>query len=619
MAIIDSFKILFGVDPSGVAKGMAQAENRIKSGVQNIISNVLAPLTGALAIGNAFNNFISQADKLGLLADKLGMDVAEIDAWSAAVENAGGSAEAFQGTLKSFSDNLRNAALVGGGAGVEWLYYMGISAVNAEGKLKNLTEVLPDLADKVAGMSKMKSTYILQQLGLDEGTIRLVQKGRKSVEELVGAMKLFAYSKKDAETAREFNSAMNLLGKGTQSVANLIFAQLTPVVTQLANEFVKFIVFLREHENFVIAFFGVLVALSLKFLAAWLMNPVVAAIMAIIAVAALLAGIIDDLIAYMNGGGSALEDLWSIFGTGEEIAARLNAAWEGLKATGKALWDGLTEEVSRFASFFEPALKPIIGVFTSIFQLIGNIMDGEWRKAGESLRNVFNNALEAVKNMFKGAVDYVLDLLDRIWDWFDNLDFGSIWEGIKEFAGGFFGDDDGEAKEKAKVKPTDKSPLNNNPAFENPYAMGYDGEAKEKAKVKPTDKSPQNNNPAFENPYAMGYDGRGNPVTEARKGQALLPPQVVAPAPTLASAALPTISAMQHASAPAQAQTQPSALAYKPVAPNNTKVDSTLNVGTFNVYTNATNADGTFNDAASSFSNQFGGMMYPALSGVNTK
>lgn len=587
MAIIDSFKILFGVDPSGVAKGMAQAENRIKSGVQNIISNVLAPLTGALAIGNAFNNFISQADKLGLLADKLGMDVAEIDAWSAAVENAGGSAEAFQGTLKSFSDNLRNAALVGGGAGVEWLYYMGISAVNAEGKLKNLTEVLPDLADKVAGMSKMKSTYILQQLGLDEGTIRLVQKGRKSVEELVGAMKLFAYSKKDAETAREFNSAMNLLGKGTQSVANLIFAQLTPVVTQLANEFVKFIVFLREHENFVIAFFSVLVALSLKFLAAWLMNPVVAAIMAIIAVAALLAGIIDDLIAYMNGGGSALEDLWSIFGTGEEIAARLNAAWEGLKATGKALWDGLTEEVSRFASFFEPALKPIIGVFTSIFQLIGNIMDGEWRKAGESLRNVFNNALEAVKNMFKGAVDYVLDLLNRIWEWFDNLDFGSIWEGIKEFAGGFFGGDDEEAKEKAKVKPTDKSPLNNNPAFENPYAMGY--------------------------------DGRGNPVTEARKGQALLPPQVVAPAPTLASAALPTISAMQHASAPAQAQTQPSALAYKPAAPNNTKVDSTLNVGTFNVYTNATNADGTFNDAASSFSNQFGSMMYPALSGVNTK
>lgn len=578
MAIIDSFKILFGVDPSGVAKGMAQAENRIKSGVQNIISNVLAPLTGALAIGNAFNNFISQADKLGLLADKLGMDVAEIDAWSAAVENAGGSAEAFQGTLKSFSDNLRNAALVGGGAGVEWLYYMGISAVNAEGKLKNLTEVLPDLADKVAGMSKMKSTYILQQLGLDEGTIRLVQKGRKSVEELVGAMKLFAYSKKDAETAREFNSAMNLLGKGTQSVANLIFAQLTPVVTQMANEFVKFIVFLREHENFVIAFFGVLVALSLKFLAAWLMNPVVAAIMAIIAVAALLAGVIDDLIAYMNGGGSALEDLWSVFGTGEEIAARLNAAWEGLKATGKALWDGLTEEVSRFASFFEPALKPIIGVFTSIFQLIGNIMDGEWRKAGESLRNVFNNALEAVKNMFKGAVDYVLDLLNRIWDWFDNLDFGSIWEGIKEFAGGFFGDDD----EEAKVKPTD-------------------------------------NNPAFENPYAMGYDERGNPTTEARKGQALLPPQVVAPAPTLASAALPTISAMQHASAPAQAQTQPSALAYKPVAPNNTKVDSTLNVGTFNVYTNATNADGTFNDAASSFSNQFGGMMYPALSGVNTK
>lgn len=573
MAIIDSFKILFGVDPSGVAKGMAQAENRIKSGVQNIISNVLAPLTGALAIGNAFNNFISQADKLGLLADKLGMDVAEIDAWSAAVENAGGSAEAFQGTLKSFSDNLRNAALVGGGAGVEWLYYMGISAVNAEGKLKNLTEVLPDLADKVAGMSKMKSTYILQQLGLDEGTIRLVQKGRKSVEELVGVMKLFAYSKKDAETAREFNSAMNLLGKGTQSVANLIFAQLTPVVTQLANEFVKFIAFLREHENFVIAFFSVLVALSLKFLAAWLMNPVVAAIMAIIAVAALLAGIIDDLIAYMNGGGSALEDLWSIFGTGEEIAARLNAAWEGLKATGKALWDGLTEEVSRFASFFEPALKPIIGVFTSIFQLIGNIMDGEWRKAGESLRNVFNNALEAVKNMFKGAVDYVLDLLNRIWDWFDNLDFGSIWEGIKEFAGGFFGDDD----EEAKVKPTDN------------------------------------------NPYAMGYDGRGNPVTEARKGQALLPPQVVAPAPTLASAALPTISAMQHASAPAQAQTQPSALAYRPVAPNNTKVDSTLNVGTFNVYTNATNADGTFNDAASSFSDQFGGMMYPALSGVNTK
>lgn len=47
--IVDALLVTLGVDSSGVDKGMAEAQERINSGVKNIVSALTAPLMAAFA------------------------------------------------------------------------------------------------------------------------------------------------------------------------------------------------------------------------------------------------------------------------------------------------------------------------------------------------------------------------------------------------------------------------------------------------------------------------------------------------------------------------------------------------------------------------------------------
>jgi hypothetical protein len=554
----------------GALSAVGTASVSVQSSLKSLISTIIGPLSAALAVGSAFSNYVQKADSLGLLAQRLGMDVQTIDAWSSAVQNAGGSAEAFQSTLKSFQDNLRNAAVAGGGGNVEWLYYLGIRATDAHGKLRNLTDILPELADRVQGMSTMRSTYLLQKLGLDEGTIRLVQRGRHEIDALVGEMRDYAYTQRDADTARKFNAAIQGLGKASESVAAIIMRAALPAITAIADKAREFIRFLRQNEEFVITFFTILTAYSMRFLLAWAANPVVLAIAAIIAAVTALALVIEDLWAYIEGGDSQLAEFWALFGTGEEIAASLGKAWERLKAVGEELFNWLRGELQNFLSYFEPILEPLKSLFFNLFELIGALLEGNFRKAGENLRGIFEGLGQVIIRALDGAVRWLWDSLKRLWDWILNLDAGIIWDKLKEFAGGLFGLDE-KSKEEAKEEI-------NRPDNELNKASGG------------------------VNDYLSGA-AMGMPVAQ--------------PAPTSAPTinVMPAIQPMQYG---AGLQATAAAMS-RPSQAGETKVNAPVNIGSVTVETQATDAQGVAEGLGDAMGDVWKNIPQSAWSGVNQK
>ena len=55
--------------------------------------------------------------------------------------------EEFRGTVETLNDNLSEIAKTGGGAAAEAFARLGISAVDSEGKMKGVFDLLPELAD----------------------------------------------------------------------------------------------------------------------------------------------------------------------------------------------------------------------------------------------------------------------------------------------------------------------------------------------------------------------------------------------------------------------------------------------------------------------------------------
>lgn len=364
-----------------------QGTARLIESVKGFLGGFIAPLAGAVAIGGMFGNFISQGTQLSALSSKLGRDVREIDAWGAAVEQAGGSAAAFQSTLASFDKGLRSAAVSGGGGNLEMLYLLGIRATDARGKLRSLTDILPDLAKRIEGMSNARSRTILEKMGLDDGTIMLLQKGGKAVEDLMRDMRDFAFTKRDTDAADAFSGAMSGLKRAGQSVANVLFRELVPIVVKFSDGMKEIFRFLKQHEPFILSFFAVLTAAATRFLLAWAANPVVLSILAIIAVIGALALVIDDLYAYTQGGGSRWKDFWSQFGTGEEIAGKLSAAWENLKKIGRGVFERLKEYVQSFFQLFDSAISLLRPVLDIILKF-GSQGEPELQKVGKAIASV---------------------------------------------------------------------------------------------------------------------------------------------------------------------------------------------------------------------------------------
>lgn len=432
--VIDSLLVTLGVDAAGVAQGMDAAESRIEGGVKKL-TRLLAPVVGLAALKSAVSSYTATADSLGKLADSLSLGVSELDAWGDAAAHAGGSAAGFQGSLKSLNRKIVDASVFGKKLSQEVFKEFGISASDAAGKARPATDVLVELAGAAETMDKSKFSAMAQRLGLDQGTIALLQSGRAEVSKLVGEMKGLAYTRRDAEVAAAYNDVMQDLGKVVKIATASFLRYLVPVLTKVADILKKGINFLRKHEPFVIGVLASITAALLKMLLPALLkvSAAVGGIMLpflpLIALVGVLGLLFDDFWNYVNGGKSKLGGLWAVFGTGEEIAAALSDAWVWLKSTGVNLWNTLRDAAQKFFGYFKPALGNLFGAFKGVFKLIRAVFQGDFQGMFDAASEIFSNLGGLALNVFTGAFNLLYDIFSIIFSNIANF-FGGILDSI---------------------------------------------------------------------------------------------------------------------------------------------------------------------------------------------
>jgi phage-related protein len=196
--------------------------------------------------------------------------------------------------------------------------------------------------------------------------------------------------------------------------------------------------------------------------------------MAIIAVVAVIALLIEDFINFMQGNNSVIGELFKKAGidagaardailkawgaikdflnkNGEKIKTTLIAAWETIKAALSAAWEfisALAETVfGTLKVFWDKWGNDIIYLFrsawnfivnslgnsfdaiTAIFRIFAALFKGDWDEVWNGVKDFFAVVWEQVKNIFRMAVDLVLGILaflfgtsiEDVKNWFDSV------------------------------------------------------------------------------------------------------------------------------------------------------------------------------------------------------
>jgi phage-related protein len=429
--------------PQAAHQGFAGAESaagKFKSFISSIWAQISGPLLGAFAIGGTISSYISNATAAGELADKLKVDIEEIQIWSGAMERAGGSASGLQSTIEK---------------------------LNASGKANgDVFGTLLGLAEKAETMTKEAFTEYAKKLEIDEKTIEVLQQGKKALEEhLKKQEELGVYTKEDAEQSKKFKQALADLLKAWDSLTAFLGRFALPVMEEVAKIFTELVAYLRKHPAFVAAAIalvgGALTAKllpPLKALPAIIANvskafmrwfPFVAVIMA-------LALVIEDFWVYLHGGKSALEDVWKVFGTGPELLAKFKAAWEGLKDVIKTVWEGIKQFASYLGELAKASgwLDGLKNAFKGVAQIFKGLFSGNAADIGKGLGTLVRGLGQMVIGAFKGIGTMIKDLfknlfkfdggdvsisgvMDAIWNAITGT-FDFLWDFIKSFWEGVF-------------------------------------------------------------------------------------------------------------------------------------------------------------------------------------
>lgn len=445
---------------------------------------IAAPLAAAFGAKQAVSNFVQTADALGNLSNKIGVSVEDLDAWGAANEAAGGSAQALRDSLTSFYKTTGRPA-----------------------------EEFFKLGEKIEGMTDRQKMAYLQAQGVALDAIPVFMQGQKEADRLVAKYRETAFTTKDAKTAAAFKTAWLDFSRAAQSVGNILSRIVLPVLTTGLDLIARVTTELGKNPPLLMAVgAGLLAAFGAKQLggadkllgklgdvsramlsigrhpikslraglaaagtamkgfaassaaAAW---PVLALAAAVAAAAV----VIEDIVGFCQGKDSIFGRVLEGVLTPDEIKGIRDALNSVGEAVGK-LWDFLKPIGAALSGFL---LKAVAGALTFIITLIadivaagvkawtwakdfgaeiaaipGNIGDamksaGEWLgKLADAVPDFAGIILDGVKAGFSELLSIAGDALGKVGELITSLiatPFKSAFNGIKSLMG--FGDTTG--------------------------------------------------------------------------------------------------------------------------------------------------------------------------------
>lgn len=259
-------------------------------------------------------------DTIGKLSQTISENIVLMDAWGAATERNGGSAEALRGTVESLQGSLQDMAITGGGEIINTLAMIGVQATKANGEIKSAFEVLPEIADAFQGMSTERSFAFGRRLGLDQGTILTLQQSRHEVDKLVERQKaLGGVTREGYEKAAIFNDQWGDTKRVFDSLWLSSNNTILPLLTQFMEGLEGLGLWIKSNQTLVEGFFigvgAVALAAFLPAIGAALLLalPFVLIAAGVAGVSVAIAVLYEDIMAWVNGSKSAIGDLLGSF------------------------------------------------------------------------------------------------------------------------------------------------------------------------------------------------------------------------------------------------------------------------------------------------------------------
>jgi hypothetical protein len=430
------------------ATGLSGAFSRLKGSTAGISGalGALVPAVGIAGLGALGKRAIDAADNLNDLSQRTGVGVENLSRFGAAAADSGSNVEEVAKAMSKLQRGLVDPT----SKASEAMKSLGISSVDASGKIRGADQIMFDLADR---LSRIEDPAKKAQLAFDlfgksgVNLIPMLNQGRAGLEQYSATI-----DTEMAQAADKFNDSLNAIARSVAGPFNQAITALLPFITQVANGIAGLATWfsgLPAPLQTIIAAVG---ALTLAFVA---LAPAISAIItiggalgAVFAggtIFATLAGTLGAVVPVVTAIGSALGGLLPILAgvftgpvgwialavaAGVAIYAFRDQIGQAFQAIGAVLQQAAQgfktifidpvvagfQAVVQFVnvSFVQPISQSISGLVQGIantFKAVTDAITAPFKAAFTAVRGIVNQILSGIGSAIAGVVQAVNNII----------------------------------------------------------------------------------------------------------------------------------------------------------------------------------------------------------------
>lgn len=191
---------------------------------------LFALLAGAQGVKQFLSDLTTTDAALGRTAKNIDMSGKALSTWQGVATVAGGSAEGITGSMASLSNAMQVAALTGENKLSPVFRALGINLATTGGKARDIGAIMFDLNRAAQGMDPAKFSAMMGMIGIDPGTINLLEKSTADFRKLYAEQQRYAAGASDIEAAQRRQTGWRQLSLTVISLGRTVATALTPIM-----------------------------------------------------------------------------------------------------------------------------------------------------------------------------------------------------------------------------------------------------------------------------------------------------------------------------------------------------------------------------------------------------
>ena len=247
-AVVGALRVTLGLDSAQFTTGMKNAQTGLQKFAGIAKTGALA-IAGAMAaaggaIATAMAGVITRAGDMYELSQALGLTVEDLSRMTYAAELSGVQIEGLEKAIKKLSVSLFDASQSGAGPAANAFRMLGISAVDAEGNVRPVIDVMGDLADRFSKMpgGAEKTALAMRVFGkAGADMIPMLNEGRDGLQEMYDeAQRLgIVLDTETAASAEALGDELTRLNAAKDGVITKITTGMLPALRSMAGALIK--------------------------------------------------------------------------------------------------------------------------------------------------------------------------------------------------------------------------------------------------------------------------------------------------------------------------------------------------------------------------------------------